>query len=66
MYRSLLDSVGESEGGMIWENGTETCIISYVKGITSPVSIHDTGCPGWSTGMTQRDEMGETGANYTE
>ena len=28
---SLLDSVGEGEGGMIWENGTETCIISYVK-----------------------------------
>ena len=31
MYRSLLDSVGEGEGGMIWENGIETCIISYVK-----------------------------------
>ena len=29
MYRSLLDSVGEGEGGMIWENGIETCIISY-------------------------------------
>ena len=27
----LLDSVGEGEGGMIWENGTETCILSYVK-----------------------------------
>ena len=26
MYRSLLDSVGEGEGGMIWENGLETCI----------------------------------------
>ena len=23
---SLLDSVGEGEGGMIWENGIETCI----------------------------------------
>ena len=22
------DSVGEGEGGMIWENGIETCIIS--------------------------------------
>ena len=28
MYRSLMDSVGEGEGGKIWENGTETCIIS--------------------------------------
>ena len=28
---SLLDSVGEGEGGMIWENGIETCEKSYVK-----------------------------------
>ena len=28
---SLLDSVGEGEGGMIWENGIETCILPYVK-----------------------------------
>ena len=28
---SLLDSVGEGESGMIWENGIETCIISYMK-----------------------------------
>lgn len=27
----LLDSVEEGEGGMIWENGIETCILSYVK-----------------------------------
>ena len=27
----LLDSVGEGEGGMIWENNTETCILSSVK-----------------------------------
>ena len=27
----LLDSVGEGEGEMIWENSTETCILSYVK-----------------------------------
>ena len=27
----LLDSVGEGEGGMIWENGIETYIISYVR-----------------------------------
>ena len=26
-----LDYVGEGEGGMIWENGIETCIISYKK-----------------------------------
>ena len=42
----LLDSVGEGEGGMIWENGIETCIISYMKRITSPGSMHDAGCLG--------------------
>ena len=42
MY-SLLDSVGEGEGGKIWENGIETCVISYKKLITSPGSMHDTG-----------------------
>ena len=32
----LFDPVGEGEGGMIWENGIETCIISYKK-YESPV-----------------------------
>ena len=38
--------MGEGKGGMIWENRIETCIISYVKRITSPGSMHDTGCSG--------------------
>ena len=38
--------MGEGEGGMIWENVMETCIISYVKQITSPGSMHDTACSG--------------------
>ena len=41
-----MDSVGEGEGGMIWENGIETCIISYMKRVASPGSMHDTGCLG--------------------
>ena len=31
---------------MIWENSIETCIISYVKQIASPGSMHDTGRSG--------------------
>ena len=31
---------------MIWENGIETCILSYVKQIASPGSMHETGCSG--------------------
>ena len=38
----LLDSEGEGEGGMTWENSTETCILSYVKQIASPDLIHET------------------------
>ena len=45
-YNSLLDSVGEGKGGMIWENGIETCIISYMKQIASPGLMHGRGCLG--------------------
>ena len=41
-----MDSVGEGEGGKIWENGIETCIISYMKRVASPGLMHDTGCLG--------------------
>ena len=37
---------GEGEGGMIWENGIGTCILSCKKRIASLCSIHDTGCLG--------------------
>ena len=33
-------------GGTIWENGIETCIISYKKRIASPGLIQDTGSLG--------------------
>ena len=36
----------EGEGGMIWENGIKTYIISYMKQVASPGSMHDTGCLG--------------------
>ena len=42
----LFDSVEEGEGGMIWENGIETCIISYEKQIASLCLMQDTGCLG--------------------
>ena len=38
-----MDSVGEGEGGKIWENGIETCIIPCMKRVASPGSMHDTG-----------------------
>ena len=42
VWNSLLDSVGEGEGGKIWENGIETCILTYVKWIASRGSMHET------------------------
>ena len=42
----LLDSVGEGKDGMIWENSTETCKLSYVNQIASPGWMHETGCSG--------------------
>ena len=50
--------MGEGEGGMIWKNGIETCIISYKKRIASPGLMQDTGSLGLVHWMTQRDGMG--------
>ena len=41
-----MDSEGEGEGGMISENGSETCILSCKKRIASLCLIQDTGCLG--------------------
>ena len=38
--------MGEGEGGMIWENVIETCILSCKKRIASLGSMQDTGCLG--------------------
>ena len=45
-YEQAFGLVGEGEGGMLWENGIERCKLSYVKQITSPGSMHETGCSG--------------------
>ena len=45
----LLDSMGEGDGGMFWENSTETSILSRVKQITSPGGMHETSARAWCT-----------------
>ena len=39
----LLDSVGKGEGEMISENSIETCVLPYVKQMTSACSMHEAG-----------------------
>ena len=41
----VLDSVGESEDRIIWENTIETRILPYVKSMTSASSTHEPGHP---------------------
>ena len=43
MYRTVFGTLWERQGGMIWENGIKTCIISYKKRIASPGLMQDTG-----------------------
>ena len=63
VQNSPLDSLGEGEGGMVWGNVMETCIISYKKRIASPGLIQDAW--GWCTRMTQRDGTGkEVGGRF--
>ena len=52
---------------MIWENGIETCIISYVKWIASPGLMHDTGCLGlvhWDDPEGWYGERGGRGGDH--
>ena len=51
-HRHIEDSVGEGEGGKIWEIGIETCKISCMKQVASPGSMHNTGC----LGLVHRDD----------
>ena len=41
----LLDSAGEGERGVIWENSMETCTFPLVEQMTSASSIHEAGYP---------------------
>ena len=57
VQNSLLDSVGEGEGGMFQENSIEICILSRVKQITGPGQMHETSARTWCTGKTLKDRV---------
>ena len=57
--------MGEGEGGMIWENGIDIRIISYIERVSSPGSMHDTGCLGLVHWDDPEDGMGrEEGGGF--
>ena len=62
MYRTVFWTLGV--GGMIWEDGIKTCIISYKKQSASPGSMQDTG----SLGLVHWDDpegwYGEGGSGW--
>ena len=61
--------MGEGEGGMIWENGIEKFILSYVKQIASPGLMHDRGCSGlvhWDDPEGWDEEGGGREVHYGE
>ena len=61
-----MDSVGEGEGGEIWENGIETCIISCMKQVASLGSMHDTGCLGLVHWDDPKGGYGEVGGRRVQ
>ena len=61
VYNGLLGSEGEGEGGMIWENGIVTCILSCKKQIASLCLTQDTACLGLVHGDDPERCYGEVG-----
>ena len=61
VYNGLLDSEGEGEGGMIWENGIVTCILSCKNQIASLCPTQDTACLGLVHGDDPERCYGEGG-----
>ena len=56
--------MGGEKGGMIWENGIETCIISYKKRIASLGLMKDTGCLGLVRWDDPEGWYGEVGGGF--
>ena len=61
VYNGLLDSEGEGEGRMIWENGIVTCILSCKNQIASLCLTQDTACLGLVHGDDPERRYGEGG-----
>ena len=63
VYNGLLDSEGEGEGGMIWENCILTCILSCKNRIATLCLTQDTACLGLVHGDDPERCYGEGGGS---
>ena len=61
VYNRLLDSEGEGEGGMIWENGIVTRILTCKNRFASLCPTQDTACLGLVHGDDPEKCYGEGG-----
>ena len=61
VYNGLLDSEGEGEGGMIWENGIVTRILTCKNRFASLCLMQDTACLGLVHGDDPEGCCGEGG-----
>ena len=62
-----MDSVGEGEGGMIRQKSIETCILPYVKQMTSASLMYEAGHPRlmlWDNSEGWGGEGGERGSGW--
>ena len=58
--------MGEEEGGMMWENGVEICIISYMERVAHPGSMHNTGFLGLVHWDDPEGSYGEGGGRMVQ
>ena len=68
-HRGIEQSFGLCGRGQGWEdlkNGIKTCILSYVKRIASPGSMHDTGCSGLVHWDDPEERDGEGGGRRVQ
>ena len=61
-----VNTVGEEEGGMNWESGTDICALSWVKQPASGQLLYNTGSPAWLRDSLEWDGRGEGGSQGRE
>ena len=62
----LVATVGQGEGGRIWENSSEACTFPYAKQTASGSSVYDVGTQSWCSVATWRMGWAGSGGEVQE